>query len=205
MRPKVVLAILLMGAAVLVIAIMLSNVFHPQPVIAPAQVAIAPSNPAPAAPAPEPVDEVAPVPITVTNHDTNAMAGQKVDREEYVRNRHEELLDLARDGSPAAYQQILGELKNPDRAIRKAALDALEQANDRSFVPQMQQIADQTDDPDDKQAIQDAIDFINLPSLTEVLQQQKAQKMASGNQPQSQTPRPSPPHPVRPHPPKPNQ
>jgi len=185
MRPKVVLAILLMAAGVLAVAVMLSKVFRPQPAVAPAQVAIAHSNSSPVTLGPGPAVEIAPAPITITNRDTNSIAPQ--DHEEYVRNRFEELMDLAREDSPAAIQQIMAELKNPDRAIRKAALDALEQANDRSVVPQMQQIADQTDDPDDKQAIQDAIDFINLPSLTEVLQQQKAQ-MTSGNQPQSQPP-----------------
>ncbi len=189
MRPKVVLAILLMAAGVLAVAVMLSKVFRPQPAVAPAPVAITHSNSSPVTPGPEPAVEIAPAPITITNRDTNAIARQ--DHEEQVRNRAEELMDLARQDSPAATQQIVDELKNPDKAIRRAALDALEQANDRSVIPQMQQIADQTDDPDDKQAIQDAMDFINLPSLTEVLQQQKAQKMASGNPPQSPPP-PSP-------------
>ena len=183
MRPKVVLAILLMAAGVLAVAVMLSKVFRPQPAVAPAPVAISHSNSSPVTLAPEPAVKIAPAPVTITNRDTNT-----IDHKEYVKNRFEELMDLARQGGPEANQQILDELKNPDKAIRRAALDALEQANDRSVVPSMQQIADQTDDPDDKQAIQDAIDFINLPSLTEVLQQQKAQKMASGNQPQGQPP-----------------
>ncbi len=191
MRPKVVLAILLMAAGVLAIALVLSKVFRPQPAVAPAPAAITHSNSSPVTLAPEPAVVIAPAPVTITNRNTNAMARQ--DHEEYVRNRYEELMDLARQNDPAATRQIVDELKNPDRAIRKAALDALEQANDRSVVPQMQQIADQTDDPDDKQAIQDAIDFINLPSLTEVRQQQKAQ-MASGNQPQSQPPHAHPSH-----------
>lgn len=181
-----------MGAGVLAIAVMLSKVFHPRPAAAPTQVAISPPNPSPVTPAPKPAVVVVPVPITATNHDTNAIARQKLDHENYVNRRHEELLDLAREGGPAANQKILDELKNPDRAIRGAALDALEQANDRSVVPQMQQIADQTDDPEDKQAVLDAIDFINLPSFTEILQQRKAQ-VASGNQP------PPPPHPAKTH------
>ena len=176
---------------------MLSKVIHSQPAVAPGPVATSPSNSEPvAAMVPAPVTQMAPASITITNRDTNAIAGQKTNHEEYVENRHEELLALAREGDPAGYQQILGELKNPDRGIQKAALDALEQANDRSFVPQMQQIADQTTDPDLKQAIQDAIDYINLPSLTEIKQQQKAQKAASGNQSPGTRP-PRQPHPTR--------
>ena len=133
MRPKVVLAILLMAAGVLAVAVMLSKVFRPQPAVAPAQVAITHSNSSPVTPGPEPAVEIAPAPITITNRDTNAITRQ--DREEYLRNRYDELMDLARQNSPAATQQIVDELKNPDKAIRRAALDALEQANDRSVVP----------------------------------------------------------------------
>ncbi|HEX3855869.1 MAG TPA: HEAT repeat domain-containing protein [Verrucomicrobiae bacterium] len=198
MRPKVVFVILLMAAGVLAVAVMLSKVFRPQPAVAPAQVAVthSHSNPSPVTFVPEPAVEIAPAPITITNRETNAIARQ--DHEEYVKNRSEELMDLARQDSPAAIQKIMDELKNPDKAIRGAALDALEEANDRSVVPQMQQIADQTDDSDYKQAIQDAIDFINLPSLTEVRQQRKAQITASGNQPQG-----PPQHPPSSHPPRP--
>jgi HEAT repeat protein len=75
--------------------------------------------------------------------------------------------------SPEAHQQIVDELKNPAPEIRKAALEALKQARDRSVIPQMQEMAGQTDDSTEKQAILDAIDFINLPSLTEHLNQQQ--------------------------------
>jgi HEAT repeat protein len=88
-----------------------------------------------------------------------------------VCRRTAELNELAMQDNPEAHQQIADELKNPDKEIRKAALEALKQANDRSVVPQMQQMADQTDDPGEKQAILDAIDFINLPSLTEYFNQ----------------------------------
>ena len=142
----------------------------PNPVAAPPTEAV--PNPAPAdqtpklpanpAPAPAPVVENTSqpkAPVAVTNH------------AEYVSDEFARLNELAMQDSPEAHQQILVELKNPDHEIREAALDALKQANDRSVVPAMQQIADQTQDPAEKQAILDAIDFINLPSLTEYLHQ----------------------------------
>ena len=65
---------------------------------------------------------------------------------------------------------ILSELKtNSDKTIRAAALEAAIQFGDRSVVPPLQAIAAQTDDPEEKQNILDAIDYINLPSLTEYL------------------------------------
>jgi hypothetical protein len=195
MRPKIVFAILLIAAGVIAVAVMLPKVFNPQPVAAPAQVTAPPSNPVPAF-KPAVVISTPPVavanvdatpPAAVTNEDTNAVS----DHEEYVSKRSDELMELAEQTSPEAHQQIVNELTNSDVGIRKAALDALEQANDRSVVPQMQQIANQTDDADYKQAIEDAIDFINLPSLSEVMKERKAQKAASGNQ-SPQTPSPAP-------------
>jgi HEAT repeats len=183
MRPKVVLAILLTAVVVVAVVVVVSkNSRSPSPVPPTQPVVVTP----PAAPAPKPVVAVAPAPATPTNATTNAVALQGDAHEAYVEKRSDELMELAMQNSPAAHQKIVDELKNPDKEIRQAALDALEQANDRSVIPQMQQIADQTTDPNDKQAIEDAIDFIKLPSLTEYLQQRKAQKAAQGNQTPSQ-------------------
>jgi hypothetical protein len=65
---------------------------------------------------------------------------------------------------------ILSELKNnPDKKIRAAALEAAIQFDDRSVVPPMQEIAAQTQDPEEKASILEAIDYINLPSLAEYM------------------------------------
>ena len=80
----------------------------------------------------------------------------------------------------ASRDAIWAELKNPDKAIRKAALEAAIQFGDRSVVPRLKEIAGQTEDPAEKAAIQQAIDYINLPSLTERLAEQKAARAAGG-------------------------
>ena len=89
------------------------------------------------------------------------------DHELMVEQRANELNELARQNNSEAHQKILVELKNPDREIRLAAIEALKLANDVSVLPQMQQIADETDDLDEKVALRDAIEFIQLPTLTE--------------------------------------
>jgi hypothetical protein len=118
--------------------------------------------------------------LSATNNGTNTAEEKKMAHEEYVQKHSDEFMSLAALNDPKGHQKIVDALYDSDRAIRKAALDALEQANDRSVIPDMQKVADQTDDPDDKQAIEDAIDFIQLPSLTEVLKARKAAKAAAG-------------------------
>jgi hypothetical protein len=89
-------------------------------------------------------------------------------------------------------------MRNPDKAIRKGALEAAIQFGDRSVVPTLQDIAAQTDDPAEKAEILAAIDYINLPSLTEYLSQRNAAGLTntpqistnrSGHRPRRQAPR----------------
>jgi len=86
----------------------------------------------------------------------------------YVKQRRNELMALAMNNDVQSRDTILATVKNdPDRQVRAAALEAAIQFDDRSVVPPLKDIADQTTDPDEKQSILDAIDYINLPSLTE--------------------------------------
>jgi hypothetical protein len=165
------MAILLAALSVLGIVAWISKVFPPQPAISAATPAASASNPVPAGNVAFPVPSAPVAPTAGAGGETHALMPSKEESEEFVRRRTAELNGLAMQNSPEAHQQIVDELKNPDKEIRKAALEALKQANDRSVVPQMQQLAGQTDDPGEKQAILDAIDFINLPSLTEHLNQ----------------------------------
>lgn len=173
MRLKVVIAILLAAAGLLGMIAWLSKDFGPLPAMAPVESPPTGSNPAPVVPANESAALAPVAPAAVTNLGITGppVPQNAAEHEALVNQRSTEMLALALQDSPEAHQQIVKELKNPDREIRRAALEALEQADDRSVVPQMQQIADQTDDPADKQAILDTIDFINLPSLTEYLHQ----------------------------------
>ena len=185
MRPKVVITILLVASGVLGIAVWISQVSRPQPTPSQTKSTTGDSPEAPEVSTGHvagltAVASVAPSTGITNSETTNVVVVQGVEHTAYVRMRAAELDELAMQKSSTAHQTIVLELKNPDRAIRQAALDALKQADDRSVVPQMQQIADQTDDSDERKAILDAIDYINLPSLTEYLQQQKVQG-AAGN------------------------
>lgn len=183
MRPKIIIIIFLIAAGVVAIAVMLSKtpkISPAQPTETFAQTALTSANSAPVAPAPAPMTAVSPA-LTTTNNGTNTAEEKKLAHEEYVEKRSDEFMSLAALNDFKAHQKIVDALYDSDCDIRKAALDALEQSDDRSVIPDMQKVADQTDDPDDKQAIENAIDFIKLPSLTEYLKERKAAKAAAGN------------------------
>jgi len=178
MRPKIILVILLIAAGVVAIAALLSKTSKISPnqtIGIPTITAVTSTNSTLVAPAP--TIAVSPA-LTATNTNTNAV----MSREERIQKRADEFMVLASLNDPKAHQKIVDALYDSDRAIRKTALDALEQANDRSVIPDMQKVADQTDDRDDKQAIEDAIEFIKLPSLTEYRNARKAAKAAAGVQ-----------------------
>jgi hypothetical protein len=164
MRPKIVAGILLIGTCLFVLILFASKAVRPQPVAALAESGIAPISPANASPVKAvkvhavrpPVSFPVPAPEDPAVH------------EKYVVQRIKELNDLAMNNDAESRDAILSEVKdNPDRRIRAAALEAAIQFDDRSVVPTLQDIAAQTVDPQEKQSILDAIDYINLPSLTE--------------------------------------
>jgi hypothetical protein len=166
MRPKVVAAILLLAVGLLGVIALVSKALRPQSTTSVdsgnVSLAATVSNPPVEAPArnPSPVVSIAP---TAGTNDAAAHA-------QYVRQRIKELNVLAMNNDVQSRDTILSELKdNSDKKIRAAALEAAIQFGDRSVVPPLQEIAAQTQDPDEKAAILEAIDYINLPSLTEYM------------------------------------
>jgi hypothetical protein len=174
MRPKIVIGILLLAAGLLAVIVIASKSVRPQPPVENEVVSILPTNP------------VA-VPVISTTHlpGTNNAAAHA----EYVRKRIKELNALAMNNDTQSRDEILSEVKNnPDRQIRAAALEAAIQFDDRSVVPPLQAIADQTADPEEKTNILKAIDYINLPSLTEFRAAHPAPPKKAPAQTQTQQP-----------------
>jgi hypothetical protein len=166
MRPKIVAGILLIGTCLFVLILFASKAVRPPPPAALVESGVAPISPANASPvkavkihaATPPAFFPAPAPIPE----------DPAVHEKYVVQRIKELNDLAMNNDAESRDAILSEVKdNPDRRIRAAALEAAIQFDDRSVVPTLQDIAAQTVDSQEKQNILDAIDYINLPSLTE--------------------------------------
>ena len=99
-----------------------------------------------------------------------------------VEQRIAELGDLAMNNDPDSLNIILSELENPNREIRKGALEAAVQFGDRSAIPRMQEIAARTEDPAERADILAEIDYLKLPSLTEYLAARRASTPAAGQE-----------------------
>jgi len=90
------------------------------------------------------------------------------DHADYVQERKAELLDLTTSRDPSALPAILSELNNQDPEIRQAALSAVVQAGNKDAIPALQNQIASADDPREKVAIQDAIDFLQLPPADQI-------------------------------------
>lgn len=93
-------------------------------------------------------------------------------QEARVAARIAELEDLSGKTDPASLATLLSEVRNPDEEIRQAALNAISQSHHRAAIPGLREAAAQTQDAREKQAIEDVIEFISLPTLTEILRGQ---------------------------------
>jgi cystathionine beta-lyase family protein involved in aluminum resistance len=82
------------------------------------------------------------------------------------------------DNDSSSLDTILSELTNADPQIRKAALEATIQFASRDAIPKLAEVAAQTDDPQEEIALNDAIEFLKLPSLTEVIAANKTAQPA---------------------------
>jgi hypothetical protein len=85
--------------------------------------------------------------------------------------RIDELNALAMKDDQASLTTILSEITDPEPEIRKAALEAVKQFASRDAIPSLAAIADQTSDSALKTEISKVIDFLKLPSLSEVIAQ----------------------------------
>ena len=120
------------------------------------------------------------LPAVATNGvTTNAPSEPELAHTKYVHETIERLVSLEMNSDPASLAAILAEMKNPDKQIRDAALKAVIQFNDRAAVPALQKLADETADPFEKVDILKAIDYIKLPSFTELMAYKRALKAAS--------------------------
>jgi hypothetical protein len=81
----------------------------------------------------------------------------------------DELDDFIQGNSPEAekLRVAMATLLNPDKKVRAAALEHVKDLDDRDAVPGLEELAAQTDDPDDKAALLDVAEFLNLPSFSE--------------------------------------
>jgi len=107
-----------------------------------------------------------------TNSDAAMAETPEAQQEAYAARRVVELQDLGMEDDSASLDAILSELNNRDPSIRQAAVEAAVQFGSRDAIPRLTDAAAQTEDPKEKSAILEAIEFLKLPTLTEALGQQ---------------------------------
>jgi len=89
-------------------------------------------------------------------------------QEDAVNDRIVELSDLATRGDSASLGIILSELSNDNADIRRAALDAVMQSGNPEAIPALQQLAQRSPDPQQQAELAQAIEFLTLPSITDL-------------------------------------
>ncbi len=159
MRPKVVFLILLIACGIVGMAVYLSNAPRVEPDAAAPQTV---TNPLPVK-MPVAVAFIPPPPVTNASSiapNTNTAV--------YVQERNAELMALAMNNDAASFNTIWSELSNPDKEIRAGALAAVVQFGDRSVAPRLRDLAAKTGDAEEKVAILDAANFLELPPLTQL-------------------------------------
>lgn len=86
----------------------------------------------------------------------------------YVAARVNELEEMGSADDLDSLNTLLSELGNRDPEIRKAALEAIVQFDSLDAIPKLEDAELQADDPHERVAIADAIEFIKLPPITEL-------------------------------------
>ena len=180
MRIKVILTASALGLCVAAVAVHFR--YSPEPPPATTEVGAsdgASPAPAPAAPAASRTQiGIRPQEALPLTQDSRADLSSP-DHADYVLERKSQLIDLTTSNDPNALRTILSELNNPDPEIRKAALSAVVQVGSQDAIPALKNQLAWAEDPQEKVDIQDAIDFLQLPSAEQVKNEAMAAQNAS--------------------------
>jgi hypothetical protein len=163
MRTRIIVGVLLCLGALLAGIGWLTGVFDPPANPVPARLSVV-TSPTPVVVA-APVVAAAPAPVTAES--AANPPGNPVVMERTVQGVKRTVVFEGLDAPEDSPDALLRRVQSSDRQARQDALASLEQIGDRTVVPQLEQIAAQTTNPQQKAEIQETIDFLNLPTLTE--------------------------------------
>lgn len=79
-----------------------------------------------------------------------------------------DLFDAGSDGAPDKVEKVYTALGHSDPEVREAAVDVIVQYVGRDGIPRLRAAMAATDSLDEKKNIQEAIEFIELPSISEL-------------------------------------
>jgi hypothetical protein len=169
MRPKVVAVVLFLASGILAVVFLVSGSVHHK-VGGQTENAANASVVQPEAKLPFAKQARVSPPVIVAQRESPPLVAptiQETDSETNSSQRVAELMALAMNDDSNSLHVICSELTNPDKEIRAGALAAAVQFGDRSIIPYLRQLADQTSDPFEKVDITKAADQLALPLLGE--------------------------------------
>jgi hypothetical protein len=187
MRAKVILSAAVLAAAIVAAAVYFRNAQTSPPAAEPESDTAQADSGAAAQPvaSPHPLRPVQPAASqqAVPPPEESGRALTAPNHQEYVRERKTQLMDLSISQDPNAFNTILSELNNPDPEIRKTALTSVLDIGNPDAIPALQNALTWAQDPAEKLEIQNAIDFLQLPSADQVNAEITAAKAAQQQAP----------------------
>ena len=181
MRPKIIISLLLVGViGFAVIFFLKPSAKQSQPEATPlAQpvVALEKTNPVASQLIPITTNPAAAAPPRLVKSGpftTGQVVGENA---EFLQAQIDRLEALEANNDNASLQAILKELTNTNRIIRHVAIESTIQFGGHTAVPILQELAARTADPNEKQELLDAAEFLALPTLTEVRAQNPGVKI----------------------------
>lgn len=129
--------------------------------------------PAAAAEAPSPPEPAAGTTTGAsTGHLDLATADEKA--EAAIAAKIEALRPLAFKTDAASVEKLIFELRAAPPQLWEELLEMVSQSQNRALIPSLQELADETEDPKEKGMLLETVEFLKLPTLTELLQKGQA-------------------------------
>jgi hypothetical protein len=171
MRPKFVIGLVL--GAVLIVSLML---LAKQRLVKPGAAAenrsadASPAAVAETAPPAETALPPLPAPVNPAPAPTTAAAMSDEDRALKIGEAIERINAALGQHDSNAVDLIMSSLTNSEKEVRDQAVMAVKQLGDRDLIPALTNLAARTENYEDRHALQEAADFIALPTVTELEQ-----------------------------------
>jgi hypothetical protein len=169
MRPKFVLALILVTALVLGAAVCLKQRLAPMPPEAPSRAAALPPSAAhpDLAAAANATRRFKPAPVAVP---AAAVAADPMNAERiqaYIEEETSRLQEWSTQDDPASLAAILSDLTNSEKSVRLAAIEAAKQFGSRDAIAALKASVGNAADTGEQIALLEAADFLSLPTIAD--------------------------------------
>jgi hypothetical protein len=170
MKPKFVMALLLVALLVLGAAFFLNQLLirHPANPPVPTGVAAASTTSEPATavfPAAAQTDTASSPPMMAAPVATNALTPEQ--QQAAIDAETDRLQQWSMNDDPVSLSNILADLTNSEKEVREAAIEATKQFGSTNAIPTLKAVAANTTDPEEQIALLQAADFLSLPAISD--------------------------------------